>query len=69
MVCLPPAGYRSGSSVRYVGEYGDLWSSSAFGSDYVYTVDFDDSRVDHARCDYRCIGISVRLVTDVPASL
>ena len=68
LVCLPAAGYRSGSSVYYVDAYGYYWSSSANGSDYAYFVTFFSSSVSPDYNAYRFYGHSVRLVTDVEGS-
>lgn len=60
---LPAAGYRSNSSLGYVGSYGYYWSSSlsASRSFYAYGVYFDSSNVDcYSR--NRCYGQSVRPV-------
>ena len=69
LVFLPAAGSHSGSRVSSVGDFGFYWSSTASVSYNACSVDFggyDDSPVYY---DYRYYGYSVRLITDVPASL
>ena len=61
-VFLPAAGYRGCSgSVYGVGQYGYCWSSTPNGSDYAWYFYFNSSKI-YMRNDYRCGGISVRLV-------
>ncbi len=60
-VFLPAAGYRRGTSVRYVGSYGDYWSASYSGSNYAYYVYFDGSNLSLSYYR-RYYGHSVRLV-------
>ena len=64
LVFLPAAGYRSGSSVFFVGDYGIYWSSSAIDSDFAYFVIFDSHTVDPGSNDPRSNGLSVRLITE-----
>ena len=64
VVFLPAAGYRDGSNVYDVGEYGYYWSSSADGNDYAYYVDFSRVEVSPDRGRYRYYGSSVRLITE-----
>jgi len=62
-VCLPAAGYRCGSGVRRVGDYGGFyWSASASGADFAYYMYFYDSIVYPAYYCDRYSGQSVRLV-------
>lgn len=60
-ITLPAAGYRYDSSVSRVGSDGDYWSSTPYGSDYSYGLDFNS---DHCYVSYygRSYGFSVRLV-------
>lgn len=55
-IFLPAAGYRSGSSLYYVGDYGYYWCSMPdmpdMGSDYSYLLDFGS--------DYRYLDVSYR---------
>ena len=72
-VCLPAAGYRNGSDVGNVGDYGGYWSSSPKESDASgsYLLYFINSSVAPSNSGYRNYGHSVRLVvssTDTPAS-
>ena len=61
VVFLPAAGYRYGSSVYYVGSYGNYWSSSYYDSAFAWCVDFFSG--DLYTNDYsRGSGMSVRLV-------
>ena len=64
LVCLPAAGYRYGSYVYYVGDYGSYWSSTANDEYYAYYVYFDSSNVYPGRFDGRFDGFSVRLITE-----
>ena len=64
LVFLPAAGYRNDSSVYYVGDNGNYWSSSANGESYAYSVFFDSSLVGPGR-SRRYSVYSVRLITDV----
>ena len=64
LVCLPAAGYRSGSDVLYVGGSGYYWSSTAGGSDYAFSVYFNSFDVSPDDCDSRDYGFSVRLITE-----
>jgi hypothetical protein len=61
-VFLPAAGYRYGSSVRYVGSGGNYWSASCSSSSGAYGVGFDDSLLNPQGSDGRYGGKSVRLV-------
>ena len=64
-VFLPAAGYRRGTSVNYVGSYGNYWSASYNGSDYAWNVGFYDSYLYSGYNGNRCYGLSVRLVRSV----
>ncbi|MCQ2180273.1 MAG: hypothetical protein MJY91_09270 [Bacteroidales bacterium] len=68
LVCLPAAGFRYGSNVSNVGDYGHYWSSSASGGSYAYYVRFNSSDVYSGSYGYRYNGRSVRLITDVEGS-
>ena len=61
LVCLPAAGYRSGSSVEKVGisSYNYYWSSAPYPSDLSYA--YAQNGVGYLRYS----GFSVRLVKDV----
>jgi len=62
-VFLPAAGYRIGTSVNSVGNYGFYWSSTAGDSDYAFYLYFDSSSsVGPADFGHRVHGHSVRLV-------
>lgn len=63
-ISLPAAGYRSCDRyVKYVGSHGGYWSSWPDGSDSAWNLGFDSGSVD-MYYDYRCLGLSVRLVQD-----
>ncbi len=61
-VFLPAAGYRGGTSVYDVGGYGIYWSSTAYGEDIAWGVDFYEGYVYPGSYDGRNGGQSVRLV-------
>ena len=63
-VCLPAAGYRDGSIVYYVGDYGLYWSSTADDEDVAYDVYFNSIDVSPDDSDSRGLGYSVRLITE-----
>ena len=65
LVCLPAAGYRGGSHVYGVGDLGYYRSSTASDERYAYFVYFISSNVSPGLSEYRNLGFSVRLVTDV----
>ena len=65
VVALPCGGVRKGSSISHVGFNGNYWSSSAFDSNYALGLDFYNVTVSSNSAEYRCHGLSVRLVQDV----
>ncbi|MBO5672769.1 MAG: hypothetical protein J6S09_00600 [Paludibacteraceae bacterium] len=61
-IMLPAAGYRDCSGgVGRVGAVGGYWSSTPYDLDLARSLYFDSSGVD-MYSDYRCYGLSVRLV-------
>ena len=62
-IFLPAAGYRSGSSLHYVGSGGLYWSSTPYSSDSAYYLGFDSSG-QYMSISYRSNGQSVRLVAE-----
>ena len=62
-VFLPAAGYRNGSDVNYVQDYGDYWSATEFYSYYALSLGFDSGEACMGNYD-RNDGQSVRLVQD-----
>ncbi|MBR6117408.1 MAG: leucine-rich repeat protein [Paludibacteraceae bacterium] len=68
-VFLPAAGRRYGVSVSNEGSNGYYWSSSPKPStDDAYFVFFYSGGLFPASNDFRCMGLSVRLVIEAPAS-
>ena len=67
LVCLPAAGYRYGSDVNQVGDYGFYWSSTAHEDNIeAYGMKFkSDSVTPDSYEDARYEGHSVRLVTEL----
>ena len=65
-IYLPAAGNRScyGSVVVDVGTYGHYWSSTPDISDYAWFLYFDSSAA-YMLDNYRCYGLSVRLVQNL----
>lgn len=61
-VFLPAAGYRSGTSINYVGSIGYYWSSTASSASNAYFVYFNSSNGDPSSDYNRYYGRSVRLV-------
>lgn len=61
-VFLPAAGSRYGTSVNYVGSYGNFWSASYYSSILAYRVYFDDGNLYTDGWNGRYDGRSVRLV-------
>ena len=64
LVFLPAAGYRDGSAVCNVGDYGIYWSSTAYDGDVAYGVYFYNYYVDPGFYVFRSRGYSVRLITE-----
>ena len=64
LVCLPAAGFRSGSFVGNIGSYGYYWSSTAYDCDYAYHVRFNGGSVVPGSSGTRRSGYSVRLITE-----
>ena len=64
-IFLPAAGWRGGTSLLDVGEYGDYWSSAPYESStqYAFSLDFDSSYYGWDWSD-RYYGHSVRPVSD-----
>lgn len=63
-VCLPAAGYRSGSIVYNVGDNGYYWSATANDEYGAFSVYFFSYYVRPSSSDYRGSGCSVRLITE-----
>ena len=64
-VFLPAAGDRYGTSVSYVGSYGDYWSASDCNGFDAYRVYFTDSDLDSYDEHNKHYGFSVRVVCNV----
>ena len=66
LVFLPAAGFREGSDVYAVGDYGYYWSSSADKEKRysAYVVIFNSDNVSPDVSDDRDYGYSVRLITE-----
>ena len=63
-IILPAEGYRGcNGSVFSVGSDGNYWSSTPAGSDCAWHFGFYSIKVDMLS-NYRCRGLSVRLVQD-----
>ena len=63
-IVLPAAGHRDcDGNVSGVGSYGIYWSSTPYDSDVAWYLYFNSSSV-RMIYNYRCRGISVRLVQD-----
>ena len=65
LVCLPAAGERFGSNVKYVGDEGGCWSSLPSVGGYAFYVSYTRNWVSCGHSSPREYGISVRLITDV----
>ena len=63
-VFLPAAGYRDGSNVSYVQNYGRYWSATGYNSYFADYLGFDSGEA-FMSGDYRYFGLSVRLVKDL----
>lgn len=61
-VFLPAAGNRYGTSVNYVGSFGNYWSASYSNSSHAYDVYFDSGSLSPSVSNGRYGGLSVRLV-------
>ena len=63
-IVLPAAGGRNcAGNVYSVGSYGGYWSSTPYGSEYAWRLDFDSGNVS-MYYGSRCYGFAVRLVQD-----
>lgn len=63
-IVLPASGYRTCDGyVGGVGACGNYWSSTPYGSEHAWLLDF---YLDYVRMHYdcRCLGFAVRLVQD-----
>ena len=66
IVFLPAGGFRYGTSVSHVGEYGVYWSATNYGNYDAYVLFFVDSELSTSHlCPPRYAGESVRLVCPV----
>lgn len=67
IVFLPAAGYRGGSQIKDVQNYGRYWSSMGDETDgtKAYDLSFDNGKVQPVVAEGRTNGRSVRLVRDV----
>lgn len=63
-VFLPTAGRRYGSTVNIVGSYGGYWSSTAYGVNNTWYVNFYEDEVNPDGNHLRYYGQSVRLVCE-----
>lgn len=62
-VFLPVAGFRDGTSVGWVVDFGRYWSASCSGNNKAYAIRFIGGGLEW-HDDYRYFGYSVRLVHD-----
>ena len=63
-VFLPAAGYRLGTYVHDVGNFGGYWSSTPYSEYYASNMDFNSNYLNAASNYDRFIGFSVRPVQD-----
>ena len=63
-VFLPAAGYRLGTYVHDVGNFGGYWSSMPYSEYYASNMDFNSNYLNAASNYDRFIGFSVRPVQD-----
>ena len=66
-VFLPSVGYRGGdnnTTVNLVQDHGSYWSSTAYNSEHAYYLDVKTGGLDANYQNNRCIGLSVRLVSE-----
>ena len=63
-VFLPAAGYRLGTYVHDVGNFGGYWSSTPYSEYYASNIDFNSNYLNAASNYDRFIGFSVRPVQD-----
>ena len=61
---LPAAGYRLGTYVHDVGNFGGYWSSTPYSEYYASNMDFNSNYLNAASNYDRFIGFSVRPVQD-----
>ena len=64
-VFLPAAGFRYGTNVNNVQFRGGYWSSTVYGTDYVYYVSIFGDYLGPQSSDSRLYGWMVRLALDV----
>ena len=64
-VFLPAVGYRSETSVCYVGSNGFYWSTSYYNSTLAYYLNFDSEFLNPSSYNSCCYGMSVRLVKNI----
>ena len=69
LICLPPAGYRYGSPVEYVGEFGYYWSATSIEEEgfeeFAWRMYFGGNTFFPTHLYFRNYGHSVRLVCTV----
>ena len=61
-VFLPAAGYRSGTTIQWMGTEGNYWSATQNGSTYAYTLYIYQAWLSPQEYSLRRSGLSVRLV-------
>lgn len=64
IVCFPAAGGRYDTDASNTDRWGTYWSSTASNNDHAYRISFDGSIILPAYTDSRCLGCSVRLITE-----